>query len=44
MKHQMFSLAASIGSTPLVELRVINPNPRVRILAKLEGNNTGGAV
>ena len=44
MKRQLFSLSASIGETPLVELRVINPNPRVRILAKLEGNNTGGAV
>ncbi len=44
MKHGLFSLSASIGETPLVELRVINPNPRVRILAKLEGNNTGGAV
>jgi S-sulfo-L-cysteine synthase (O-acetyl-L-serine-dependent) len=44
MKHLPFSLAAGIGMTPLVELRVINPNPRVRILAKLEGNNTGGAV
>ena len=44
MKHQSFSLPASIGTTPLVELRAVNPNPRVRILAKLEGNNTGGAV
>src|SRR5512136_1036499 len=44
MKQKPFSLPASIGMTPLVELRVVNPNPRVRILAKLEGNNTGGAV
>lgn len=44
MKHTLFSLAAGIGNTPLVELRAINPNPRVRILAKMEGNNTGGAV
>ena len=44
MKHQPFSLPASIGMTPLVELRAVNPNPRVRILAKLEGNNTGGSV
>ncbi len=44
MQSQPFSLSASIGDTPLVELRVINPNPRVKILAKLEGNNTGGAV
>jgi S-sulfo-L-cysteine synthase (O-acetyl-L-serine-dependent) len=27
-----------------VELKKINPNPRVRILAKLEGNNPGGSV
>jgi cysteine synthase B len=38
------SLAAAIGNTPLVELLAINPNPRVRILAKLEGNNPGGSV
>ena len=44
MKQPSLSLPASIGTTPLVELRAINPNPRVRILAKLEGNNTGGAV
>jgi cysteine synthase B len=28
----------------MVELSAINPNPRVRILAKLEGNNPGGSV
>ncbi len=39
-----FSLAAAIGNTPLVELRQVNPNPKVRILAKLEGNNPGGSV
>jgi S-sulfo-L-cysteine synthase (O-acetyl-L-serine-dependent) len=39
-----FSIAAGIGNTPLVELTRINPNPRVRILAKLEGNNPGGSV
>ncbi len=44
MQQQPFSLYASIGMTPLVQLRNINPNPRVRILAKLEGNNSGGAV
>jgi len=44
MGHMHFPLAASIGNTPLVELANINPNPRVRILAKLEGNNPGGSV
>ena len=39
-----FSIAAGIGNTPLVELTRINPYPRVRILAKLEGNNPGGSV
>lgn len=37
-------LRSAIGNTPLVELRSVNPNPRVRILAKLEGNNPGGSV
>ncbi|HVZ56578.1 MAG TPA: cysteine synthase CysM [Chitinophagaceae bacterium] len=33
-----------VGNTPLVELKRLNPNPSVRILAKLEGNNPGGSV
>src|SRR3954466_8536253 len=33
-----------VGNTPMVELRRINPNPKVRIYAKLEGNNPGGSV
>jgi cysteine synthase B len=37
-------LRSSIGFTPVVELRKMNPNPAVRILAKLEGNNPGGSV
>jgi cysteine synthase B len=37
-------LRSAIGSTPLVELRKLNPNPAVRILVKLEGNNPGGSV
>lgn len=37
-------LARSIGTTPLVELASLAPGPRVRILAKLEGNNPGGSV
>lgn len=44
MEQKPFSLAGSIGTTPLIELNQINPNPRVRILAKLEGNNTGGSI
>jgi cysteine synthase B len=38
------SILASIGNTPLVELKQVNPNPRVRLLAKLEGNNPAGSV
>lgn len=34
----------SIGNTPLVRLDRINPNPKVRLFAKLEGNNPGGSV
>ncbi|RZM18053.1 MAG: cysteine synthase CysM [Pedobacter sp.] len=33
-----------VGNTPMVELKALNPNPRVTIYAKLEGNNPGGSV
>ncbi|WP_461449450.1 cysteine synthase CysM [Mucilaginibacter sp.] len=33
-----------IGNTPLAEIQRLNPNPNVRIFAKLEGNNPGGSV
>lgn len=39
-----YSLEYAIGNTPMVELTSLNDNPRVRILAKLEGNNPGGSV
>jgi cysteine synthase B len=38
------SILSSIGNTPLVELKQVNPNPKVRLLAKLEGNNPAGSV
>ena len=38
------SILDFIGGTPLVEIRHMCPNPRVRILAKLEGCNPGGSV
>jgi len=38
------SILAAIGNTPLVELKSLNKNPKVRVLAKLEGNNPGGSV
>jgi cysteine synthase B len=41
---QMSSLLDLVGNTPLVELNRINPNPKVRLYGKLEGNNPGGSV
>jgi len=38
------SVLSAVGHTPLVELKSLNGNPRVKILAKLEGNNPGGSV
>ena len=33
-----------IGNTPLVEITRLNPNPKVKLFGKLEGNNPGGSV
>jgi len=33
-----------IGNTPLASIDSINPNPKVKLFAKLEGNNPGGSV
>jgi cysteine synthase len=33
-----------IGNTPLVDVSGLSPNPEVRILVKLEGQNPGGSV
>ena len=33
-----------IGNTPIVDISSLSPNPEVRILAKLEGQNPGGSV
>ena len=39
------SVLSSIGNTPLVELTNLNgKDPRVKIFAKLEGNNPGGSI
>ncbi|MBL7215444.1 MAG: cysteine synthase A [Phycisphaerae bacterium] len=38
------TILSAIGETPLVELKRVNPNPKVRILVKLEGNNPGGSI
>ncbi len=38
------SILDTIGNTPLVEIKNLNPNPKVRILAKLEYFNPGGSI
>lgn len=40
----MGSIISVLGNTPLVEITRLNPNPKVKIYAKLEGNNPGGSV
>lgn len=40
----MRTVLDTVGNTPLVEVRRLNPNPAVRVYAKLEGNNPGGSV
>jgi cysteine synthase B len=40
----MASIIDLVGNTPLVEIQKLNPNPKVTIYAKLEGNNPGGSV
>ena len=39
-----FSILDAIGNTPLVEIKKLNPNPAVRMFAKLEYFNPGGSV
>lgn len=41
MSHNILDL---IGNTPLVESRVLNTNPNVKLFFKLEGQNPGGSV
>ena len=33
-----------IGNTPIVDVSALSPNPNVRILGKMEGQNPGGSV
>jgi len=42
MKYQ--NILETIGNTPIVELKKYSPNSKIKILAKLEGNNPGGSV
>lgn len=41
---EKMSLIELIGNTPLVEITHLNTKPKVKIYAKLEGNNPGGSV
>lgn len=34
----------AIGDTPLVKINRLNPNPKVKMFAKLEGNNPTGSI
>jgi [CysO sulfur-carrier protein]-thiocarboxylate-dependent cysteine synthase len=38
------NLLEMVGNTPLVEITEVSPNPRVRLFAKLEGQNPTGSV
>jgi cysteine synthase B len=38
------SITELIGNTPIIDVSALSPNPKVRILAKLEGWNPGGSV
>jgi cysteine synthase B len=40
----MATILDLIGNTPMAEIKKMNPNPKVRIFGKLEGNNPGGSV
>lgn len=40
----MHSIIDTIGHTPLVEIKQLNPNPKVTILAKLEYFNPSGSI
>ncbi|MEO8541825.1 MAG: cysteine synthase family protein [bacterium] len=38
------SIQGLVGNTPLVELRSLSPNPKVRLFAKLEAQNPTGSI
>lgn len=44
MKTSPHSILESIGQTPLIEISRLNPNPRVKVFAKLESFNPGGSI
>ncbi|MBW2599279.1 MAG: PLP-dependent cysteine synthase family protein, partial [Deltaproteobacteria bacterium] len=44
MKNNYNNILDLIGNTPIVEIRNLNPNKKVKIYAKLEGTNPGGSI
>jgi cysteinyl-tRNA synthetase len=44
MKKTNISILDTIGNTPLVEIRRLNPGKKVKIFAKLENFNPGGSI
>ncbi|MDX9745317.1 MAG: cysteine--tRNA ligase [Syntrophales bacterium] len=44
MYNSYSNIADAIGNTPLVEIRRLNPNKKVRVFAKLESLNPGGSI
>lgn len=40
----MASIIDLVGNTPMVEIKKLNPNLKVKMYAKLEGDNPGGSV
>ncbi len=38
------NILQTIGNTPLVKINILNPNPKVTISAKIEGNNPTGSI
>lgn len=38
------SILELIGNTPMIDVSILSPNPEVRLLAKLEGQNPAGSV
>jgi cysteinyl-tRNA synthetase len=44
MRKSYKSIIDSIGNTPLVEITRLNPNKKVKIMAKIESANPGGSI
>src|SRR5665213_4479866 len=42
--YKNLTILNTVGNTPMVELQRLNTNKKVKIFAKLEGNNPGGSV